>query len=362
MRGCLHFMAGVAALFFVVSAAIALFAVNLVQVIADREAIKEMISGLDELIVDVAPVLIAEAVSEEAQRQGLPPIDLDQELMSAAVEELLPPDWIDEQAAALVDTVYDFLETGTIEEATVAIELGPLITRFQGESGREVIMLVADSLPDCPESGVEVTLDPQNPEIPDCLPAELDREQIVTDMHRMMVQMIAQNPELVAEAGQVTVPLFTGGAEQGLTATERAELLQMQQNFQRVSRWAWTLWLLPAGSLLLVLVLAVRSLQGWGHWWGWPLLVTAVIVLVIAIVTPATLSLFLRNMIVSGNFQELAGPLREYTQTFLDRLTQLWLNRIYLQAGIMLLFGIGFVIMGVLAGMLRRVESPPRYY
>jgi hypothetical protein len=349
MRGCLRFLAGVVAVFFVITAVIALFLTNFFTVVADREIIKDSLSNLDQLVVDAVPALVAQTLKEQATARGLSPIELDEAVLQQSIEALLPPGWIEAQTNTAVDTVYDLLEGGDLENAELEIDTTPLLDRLRGAPGLEVVGIIVDSLPPCTE--------PINPDelltgeavIPTCIPPGVPTEQIVQTVHSRLVQSLDSNPQLSSEFGVVKVPLFSPEqqAQNAELAQVREQLLRLRRAFVLAQRWGWLLWLLPAGSLLLIALLAVRSWSEWGHWWGWPLLVTAVFVFIVTWLFPTMTKLVLRQFAASSEF--MVGSLRQTAVEVVTAVTDTWLSRIYLQAGIMLVAGILFVLLGFLS-------------
>ncbi|MFQ5399567.1 MAG: hypothetical protein ACE5E7_08210 [Anaerolineae bacterium] len=348
MRGCLQFLAGVVAVVFIVAAVIAFFAVNLANVITDREAIKEILSGVDALIVDAAPDLLVESIKEQARQEGLPPVEIDPAVMREAASELVPPEWFSVQAGSVVDTLFDVLETGDAGNAVIEFDARPLLDRLRGQPGQQAIKVVVQSLPPCTEPLPELSLSSGKIEIPSCLPPETDVDKLVKDIHRALLQTIEQNPKLLDNAGMIRVPLL---GEDKDTPQVQQEVERVHRNFLLLQQWAWALWLAPLACLFLILILAVRSFAGFGRWWGWPMLIAAGITFLISIVIPAAATALLRTMAFS---QQGAGvlqlPVESYARSLLSPLTDLWLKRVYLQAAFMAATGLALIIFGFVAG------------
>ena len=212
-----------------------------------------------------------------------------------------------------------------------------------------MVTAVLTNLPTCTQPVPDLNL--ESGQIPACLPPQVDVNQVAGTVHSAVVQAIEQNPQILANAGVVRVPLFAEGGP--ISVERRAELEQLQRNFTLARTWAWTLWLVPLAGLLLILLLAVRSLPEWGHWWGWPLVITAVIVLFLSITAPAVLTFVSRTAVASTNADPLALPLRLLLLNLLNTVTDRWLVRVYLQAGIMLAIGVGLVLLAFLVTAVR---------
>lgn len=346
MRGCLKFLAGVVVIFFVITAVLALFFTNLFAVIANRDLIKESLSNLDELVVETVPTFVAQTLEQQAVERGLAPINLDEALLQESLETLLPPGWLEAQTETAVDTAYDLLETGNLENAELVIDTAPLLERLKGEPGKELISNIIVSLPTCTEPVNPAEFFGENVTIPSCLPPEIPADQITQEVHNRLVQTLENSPQIADELGMVRVPLFPPEqeAQNQELLQEREQLLRFQQLFSLAQNWGWMLWLLPAGSLLFILLLAVRSWAEWGNWWGWPLVVTAVFVLMISFLFPAVISFLLQQFPTDATM--LAGSLQQTGIEIVTAVSDTLLNRINIQAAIMLASGFLFLLLG----------------
>lgn len=359
MRGCLKFLAGIVAMLFVITAVLALFLTNLLTVIANRELLKESLSNLDQLVVETVPAFVAQALEQQAFERGLAPINLDEALLQQSMETLLPPGWIEAQAETAVDTAFELLETGNLENAELEIDTTPLLDRFRGEPGKAVVNNIIASLPPCTEPVNPAEFLGSSVTIPDCLPPDVPAEQIVDEVHSRLVQALDSNPQLADESGVVRVPIFS--PEQAVQNEElvqaRGELLRVQQLFSLAINWGWLLWLLPVGCLLLILLLAVRSWAEWGNWWGWPFVITGVLVLLVSFVLPA-ITTFLLRQLPSGT-AALTGSIQQTGVQIVTAVSDTWLRQVNIQAAIMLTLGCLFLVLGF-ATRKRNVASATR--
>lgn len=343
MRGCLQATAGFVAALFVLTAVTALIGYNLIVVATDRETVKGLFTGLDEVVRQTAPALIIEAARQEALARGITDLPIDEGQLQTAVATVIPPGWMDAQAEAAVDGLYDYLETGDPADAEVTLDTRPLLDSLRGAAGQQMVTAVIANLPPC-TSAVPNFTTVGNVDIPDCLPPGTDVQQISSVVHTAVVNAIDQNPELVANAGVLRLPLFGNEASSSLNSERQAQWARLQRNFAFARTWGWTLWLLPLACLLLIALLVARSLSTWGHWWGWPLVIAAVTVLFFAIVTPALL-MFVARTAVPPPTDPLALPLRQLGLNLITTVADRWLVRIYFQAGILLALGVGLILM-----------------
>ncbi|MCL4265747.1 MAG: hypothetical protein KJ069_21215 [Anaerolineae bacterium] len=343
MRGCLQATAGFVAAIFVLTAVTALIGTNLIVVATDRETVKGLFTGLDEVVRQTAPALIMEAARQEALARGIGDLPIDETQLQTAVATVIPPGWMDAQAAAAVDGLYDYLETGDPADAEVTLDTRPLLDSLRGAAGQQMVTAVIANLPPC-TGGVPNFSTVGNVEVPDCLSPGTDVQQLSNVVHTAVVNAIDQNPELLANAGVVRIPLFAAGDAVGLSGERQTEWARLQRNFAFARTWGWALWLLPLACLLLIALLVVRSLPTWGHWWGWPLVIAAVVVLFFAIIAPALLT-FVARTAVPPPTDPLALPLRQLGLNLITTVADRWLVRVYSQAGILLALGVGFILM-----------------
>ena len=354
MQGCLKFLAGIFAVFFAITAVFALFLTNLFAVVADRDILKESLANLDQLVVEAIPAFVAQTLEEQARQRGLAPINLDQALLQQSIETLLPPGWIEAQTTTAVNTDYDLLEGGDLTNAELAIDTTPLLDRFRNAPGLEIVGNIIESLPPCTTQTNPAELLGPDVTIPTCLPSGISSEQLTQEVHFRLVQVMDSNVQLSGNAGVVRVPLFSPEqqAQNEQLVQARAQLLRLQRGFSIAQEWGWLLWLLPIGCLLLIALLAVRSWSEWGHWWGWPLLTTAVFVLFIALIFPAITTFLLRQLpadptAITTTWQQTAVRL-------ITAVTDIWLSHVNVQAGIMLIVGLMFLLLGIFTGGKRQ--------
>lgn len=346
MRSFLQFLAGIVAIFFVITAVLALFLTNLFTVIANRELIKESLSNLDSLVVENVPTFVAQTLEQQARERGLAPINLDEALLQQSMATLLPPGWIEAQADTAVDTVYDMLETGNLDNAELEIDTSPLLDRFRGEPGQAVVRNIVASLPVCTQPINPADLLGPTVTIPDCLPPGVPTEQVSQQVHARLVQALDSNPQLSSEFGVVRIPLFSPEqqAQNEELVQARAQLLRLQRTFAFMQQWGWILWLLPFSCLLLITLLAVRSGSEWGLWWGWPMVGTAVLVLFVSLIFPAITTFLLRQLPTDPT--ALVGSVQQMGVRLVTAVTDTWLNRVNIQAAVMFGAGLLFLLLG----------------
>ncbi len=347
MRGCLQFLAGLVVLFFILTAAVAVIVLPLVGIVTDREAMLDALSGLDEVIASAAPRLIADAVAVQAAQSGLEGVEIDEAMVTEMVVDLLPPGWVDAQAETAVNTLYDVLETGNLDDATVTVDTAPVIEQLKGAAGERLVETVVAGIPACTEpTDLTELLNSDMSTLPSCVPPEIPREVVAQEAHAQFVRALDDNPQLAARAGVIQIPLSQVLGSENPNATEtRQQVMQVRRGILLAQRWGWMLWLLPVFSLLLIAVLAVRSVSELGLWWGWPLLVTAVLVFLLTLILPGFAALMAETIIIPTQMGALASSMRGLARSVVVSVTEMWRSRVYLQAGVML--GVGLLLIAI---------------
>lgn len=325
---------------------------NLAQVMTDRQAVKEAVAG--ELLLDEAvDVMARQALLNYPALADLPPVVRDSTALQAALEAFLPPGWATQQTDAVVDAVYDYLETGDESKLVVNIETGLLLDQLRGERGREMVQSALESLPTCTELIPEIDLSDGTIELPGCLPPVIPVDFLANQLHAVMVLAIDSNlvSNLVGE--QIEISLLDTSSLEARQSWQRAH-----QAYIWTTRGVWLLWFIPAFCLLFIAFLVVRSPGGLAHWWGWILVSAGVLTLLISLLAPLMVDL---GVGVAGMFIPI-----ESTRVLVDRLLRValetmagnWLVRVRLQAGLALIVGLFLVAAGfVVNWMLAEPES-----
>jgi hypothetical protein len=353
MKGCTQGLAGFLAVIFVVTAVFALFTVNLVQAFTDRENVKAALD-IEEIFREVAPALIVSSIQENNTLNL--PIEIDVETVEATFDDLLPPNWLNTQANLIVDEAFDFLETGDLaSSSSVTLDMQPLLLRFREEPGKELVGAILYSLPPCPDPQPTVDLATGRIDSPNCMPTIVPGAQVIDVVHTVVGESLDANPQLLASAGTVTVPLFSPDR---LTQEQQQNLRQFQRTFAFAKNWAWTFWLLPLFCLFFIAVMVVRSLRQWGNWWGWPLVLSGGPSLLIGLVIPALL-LAQARLFVPNSTDPVGASVSRLLQSGASNLVNFWLDRVFVQAAVMLVFGLILVIMASFIKPLNKQTDEP---
>lgn len=343
MRGCLKLMGFLTAILFIITAAAVLLVVNLAQIVTDRDRVKALAVQTEPLLLAAAPQIAADLLQARAEEQGLPPIPVDTAVLAEAILIVMPPEWVSTQMATAVDGVFDDLEGEAPAEIAVELDAATLLTRVRGEPGQEAMALVVASLPPCTEGSENTALTVRGVAIPDCLPPDVAADEAAQFAHDLLIETLDQNPQLVAEAEQLEVPLLTLGR---LSPRRQLQFEWLRWFFLVAQDWAGFLWLIPAGLLLLILLLAVRSWADWGRWWGWPLLVTAVLTFLSVWIISLAWARVGETAVFLPDTASIAGLMAALIKQTAQPLLDLWQRRVYWQAGGMLVAALVLLAIG----------------
>jgi len=339
MKGCLNALAAIVAVFFVITAVLALLLVNGAHVLTNRAALKEALA-LDDLLRETLPTVITGVVEEQARAQGLPAPDLDTAVLADTILATLPPEWLAEVTDTAVDALLDYLETGDPALAVVAVDVSPVLAQWQGEVGRQAVLTIVQSLPTCTDLSV---IDLASGTLPTCVPPGIPAEELAVQLFSVVSGTVL--PQIVGQTAVVQIPLLSLDT---LDANQLAALQRLQQWYALATQ-AWWAWLLPLVCLLLILLFAVRSAAGWGYWWGAPMAAAGMLGLVLAIVLPA-LGTWLMRTAVTGptSVEGVTAVWGTFLQQGVFSLAVLWGRRMLWQAGSLLLVGLVFISYGFL--------------
>jgi hypothetical protein len=120
----------------------------------------------------------------------------------------------------------------------------------------------------------------------------------------------------------------------------------LKQTLRNIRFLAGTVWLIPLGLLLLVAVLAVRTLAGLGRWWGLPLTVGGILTLLPAL----AYRWLITNYLAAGPLSETPELVRQEATHAILRLSAEVFRPLLFQAGITILVGLVLVVLALIFG------------
>lgn len=334
-------LAGILAVLFVVSTAVAfaLFSVERSAFDADL-----YIRALDEEnVYGRLPELTARALAIAAQRPERNDMftlfrNLSDEEWRVFVTELFPPDVLRILAEDAVTQIMAYLAG---EGEQVVLSLTGLKAHLQSPRGIDAVYGMLKAQPDCSlEQLTAMALNQQALTL--CNPPETF---LFLDLRPIIEAEIGAAMSLIPE--QVTVISADESRVQELRDLRALRL------FMRLSP------LLPMFFLLAITALAVRSLNDWLAWWGYPLLAAGLISLSLGamsgLLAAGTFQFFIAPVLPGALPPEIVGVFRDLTAAIVRTALRPGL----LVAGIMALIGLVMVALTFL--LRKRLRKVPTY-
>ncbi|MFZ0545392.1 MAG: hypothetical protein WAM60_08135 [Candidatus Promineifilaceae bacterium] len=352
MRGALRFIAFGLAILFVIVTVPVLFATSLGQVVTNREVIKENLNA-DDLLMNAVEVSARETLKNQPAISNLPDIIRDSEPLQAAIDNFFPPGWAGQQSDLIIDAVFDYLDTGDEDSLVLHIDVGPLLESLKGDPGRQLVLATLQSLPPCTDELPIIDFLSGTIELNGCLPPLIPIDLLAGQLHNLVVLAVDSNTVESLVGDTINIDLL--GLDPTVSGLVRARLEQFRQVYLFGKQSLWLLWILPLACLFLIVPLAVRSPGAFGHWWGWPVLITAVLALLGSFAVPTLINFIFNTSSGTIPPTSIAFIIDQIIQSVTQALSGLWLVRVRTLAGLGLIWGVflvavGFITTWMLAG------------
>ncbi len=348
MRKLLIALALLTALGFVIVVPVVVSLVNMQQILADPEVIKEALAG-ESLVDEAIAIAIRQDIGELPFLAGLPLVIKESEELEAALDQLVPEDWANAQSDKLVDSIFLYLESGNFDDLTLTVEIAPLFNDLNGEPGRALVRSTLEKLPLCTLANLpQIDLVTGEIEIIACMPPLVPVGLIADQLHNLVSLAINEQ----------TATQFLGETlEFNLLDLDPAPRAQTEQNLERVrllyqvsQAGVFLLWLLPLGLLVLTLVLAVRSVRSFGFWLGGLLLIASSLTILVALLMEPLLSTMLFGSTGPLATNNVPGAVVDgLLRLILVSLLEQWQARVLLQSGLGFIVGLFFAGIGLIA-------------
>jgi len=221
--------------------------------------------------------------------------------------ELLPDEMLVEWASVAVDESYQWIDSDApVPEIT--LDLQPFIDRVDSEHGVKAIAIILNTLPPCTDLQLNNLCR---------FPSPWFSDQV--NYFAQSLDLVVSNiPETFSLTDALDRIIDNGGVALRITA------------------------LIPVALLLLILILAVRSLKTLGNWWGYPLALGSLLTLVLSQgyrqVATAVLSV--------GLFDKIPLQIRADVVVGIMRMASAIFSLLQTQAVALLLLGLALIIIG----------------
>jgi hypothetical protein len=302
-------------------------------------------------VEEVAPALLTQAIWNQVNAQvTLPTESIGPDIIQVAVAELLPPEWAGTQASRALDALFDFLETGDPTVASLEIDAEPFVAQVRGAAGQRAVLAALQELPTCTATQEGFSVEAGGFLTDICMPPDAPLDQAAGLVHAATIETLDLAPELLTEVGSIQVPLLGTNT---LGSDGLARMQTLRQAFLVGRQRAWMLWFVPLWCLLAIWVLVVRSVGDLGFWWGWLLLIAGIITAFLTFLLPpfATATLLVS---MTGGQNAGQAPLGRLLSDTLNSIFNLWLPRVLMQAGMLLMASIPLIAISYIKGSTRR--------
>jgi hypothetical protein len=259
------FLAAICAVLFILSGVMVLLLFNIERKAFSSETYKQAFE--DQSLYERMPSILATALAASiAQHQSSIPF-----LGAVRVEDwqnviviLLPPEELKVLGNDALDSTFDYLNGKT---DFAAISLLPVKSRLVGESGINVVMQLLSLQPPCTvEQLTQMALGLLSGEIALCNPPPEAMGLMAPVIESQLQTLVTVFPDEVT---------FISDTRSGTPEDPRLSLNTVRAVITFTPA-------VPALFLFGIVVFAVRSLKDWFIWWGWPLMLTGLISLLLA--------------------------------------------------------------------------------
>ena len=268
---------------------------------------------------------------------------LNEDQWNRLVGYLLPPHEVQKSLEAGIDEIIAYFR-GEADRA--GFPFVDLKTRLSGMTERQLTELLLHSPPRCTLEQETKIMSGETGSVPIfCAATNGTSQVLVRDLQRRLNLLAGEFP------AQLTVieappPLHPPGIRRILGNDLKATLQTLQTNSQYIP-------FLPAGVLVLVTILAVRSLRGLLRWWSIPIFIAGLLTLILSLAVFFMFHQLWLNFVLKDVPPVLTSGFGEVIYNVTHSLLKDVSQHLMLQAGITTLLALG------LLGISNRVPAPP---
>lgn len=329
-------LAGVCAVLFVITGVAALFLFNIERRAFSVETYKTAFEKQN--LYERMPAILAGALyTSIVQDANSDPYlkALTEDDWENSISSLLPPEDLKALSIGTLGSVFAYLNNQT---NSVIIPLAPIKNQLAGPQGAEVVMRIIAAQPDCTmEQLMQMGLGFFSGDIALCKPPE-EMMGLVAPLVESQIQTMA-----IAIPDEVTLV----SSEKSRTPEDPRLKLNQTRSLMKLMP------ILPILFLIGILVFAVRSLVDWLKWWGWPFLVTGLIVILMSLIGAPILGLIMRGVILT-QVGFLPPILISALHETVSAVSQEILRPVVIEGLILAVLGLGMILV---AGYLVKKQS-----
>lgn len=264
---------------------------------------------------------------------------------------LLPQEWLQSETESLIEQVFAGLQSS--EPVKPTLSLAPLKANLTSDNLSLIVQTILVSAPPCGEEDLialaNIVLGVTPAEMPICAPPPELAPLVENELTAMLQELVLEIPD--------AVNIDMGGILSGEEANpgEASPLGSDPRAALRVIRLAFLFSpLLPLVLLGLLTLLAVRSWTGLGRWWGIPLAITGLLVLIPAAFALPIFNWLLNTFVIPRIPPGFTTGLEQLMLGIAQNIASRFAFWVGLEAGILFLGGCGMLIVIYALRMFRR--------
>lgn len=245
------------------------------------------------------------------------------------IRELLTTEDLKAMSEANIDSVFNYINGNT---STASISLVAVKENLESERGVNAVLALLDTQPTC-------TLDQVKGMASSALTGKgllfCKPPEIALEIAKPLIQ--TQLGALSRSIPQEKVYLSRENANEAFVQTQARRILMHLSP------------LVPLFLLSIITMIAVRTPKSWLQWWGYPLLISGGIGLLLSLLTTTLMQAVFNARVLSGNSGEISASMLALVYDLFDTLTRAFTQQSVLLAsystllGLMMLVGVFFL-------------------
>lgn len=332
MRTVRNMLAAIFGILFIITGVLALFFFHMDR-LAFRAEVYQRVFANDGFY-NRLPAVLAEALAASTSGQsGFPLViqGLTAQNWETFLRAILPQESLKVMGDEALASIFAYVN----DQADIAqLSLKPLKDNLASDTGVQAVYTLLNSQPECTLAQLaEMALFAlQQGQIQICKPAQ--------ELHSMLTPVI--RIQLQVTAGLLPDQVILTSVENQPGQIDPRERLKLIRQGMRLSP------ILPLGLLLMVTVLAVRSLKGWLLWWGVPFTITGGTAALIGFSGAPIARLILQGILVNNLPTYLPAIMLDYASQLSAAMVNELLSPVIGQGLLLALLGLVMILIGLL--------------
>jgi len=320
-------LAGICAILFVISGVTAIMFFNIERKAFSSETYKTAFKeeGLYENASAIFADMVLTSATEPDQTSVLLSV-LNKDELELVISSLLPPEQLDALIGETFDSFFDYING---DADAITVNLLPIKQNLVGEGGVRAFTQIMLAQPDCT---LEQALS--------MISGGFSMENGLVLCKPPQEIMVAITPLIETQLQLMTLNFPD---ELTLAGNRQAGLSEFRSQLGRVRAIMQLTPAIPLALLLAITIFAVRNLNEWLSWWGWPFIITGILSALLAIIGSPIVRLFMERVILQGN-ADMPPVFLDMMRKVVGSLTRLILRPIAIEGIILTVIGAGMVL------------------